>query len=304
VTQRLGNLAIGGTYYAYVIAIKDGKIGEVAFEKFTTKTPSLTGVAKITSAEIVEQTSHESVTVLLGTDSNATKVRLYAVPSNDHSAYKDNLEYIMDANTYQNYREEYAVVDGMATATVNIYHPGSNYYMYAVAVDKEGKAGEMVCVARMAGLDSDFYTSIEEIIQEINVDLTGTATVDMVINITGQVDDRISLTVNTDTRSDNAVKVWLVRFNGKINEIEDNVRYSLSEYADTKRLLGSYKEAKVGYPLKYEDGGSDWDPKYEALQEYSAQWGGDILVAVTLDSDGKFRIHSYYAAGGSVVVLE
>lgn len=303
VTQHLGNLAIGGTYYAYVIAIKDGKIGEVAFEKFTTKTPSLTGVAKITSAEIVEQTSHESVTVLLSTDSNATKVRLYAAPSNDHAAYKDNLEYIMDANTYQNYREEYNVVDGVATATVNIYHPGSNYYMYAVAVDKEGKAGEMVCVARMAGLDSDFYTTIEEIIEEINVDLTGTATVDLQITIKEQVDDRISLTVNTDTRSDNAVKVWLVRFNGKINEIEDNVRYSLSEYADTKRLLGSYKEAKVGYPLKYEDGGSDWDPKYEALQEYSAQWGGDILVAVTLDSDGKFRIHSYYAAGGSVVVL-
>ena len=303
VTQHLGNLAIGSTYYAYVIAIKDGKIGEVAFEKFTTKTPSLTGVAKITSAEIVEQTSHESVTVLLGTDSNATKVRLYAAPSNDHAAYKDDLEYIMDANTYQNYREEYNVVDGAATATVNIYHPGSNYYMYAVAVDKEGKAGEMVCIARMAGLDSDFYTTIEEIIEEINVDLTGTATVDLQITIKEQVDDRISLTVNTDTRSDNAVKVWLVRFNGKINEIEDNVRYSLSEYADTKRLLGSYKEAKVGYPLKYEDGGSDWDPKYEALQEYSAQWGGDILVAVTLDSDDKFRIHSYYAAGGSVVVL-
>ena len=303
VTQHLGNLAIGGTYYAYVIAIKDGKIGEVAFKMFTTKTPSLTGVAKITSAEIIEQTSHESVTVLLSTDSNATKVRLYAAPSNDHAAYKDNLEYIMDANSYQNYREEYDVVDGVATATVNIYHPGSNYYMYAVAVDKEGKAGEMVCVARMAGLDSDFYTSIEEIIEEINVDLTGTATVDLQITIKEQVDDRISLTVNTDTRSDNAVKVWLVRFNGKINEIEDNVRYALSEYADTKRLLGSYKEAKVGYPLKYEDGGSDWDPKYEALQEYSAQWGGDILVAVTLDSDGKFRIHSYYAAGGSVVVL-
>ena len=303
VTQHLGNLAIGGTYYAYVIAIKDGKIGEVAFEKFTTKTPSLTGVAKITSAEIVEQTSHESVTVLLGTDNNATKVRLYAAPSNDHAAYKDDLEYIMDANTYQNYREEYNVVDGVATASVNIYHPGSNYYMYAVAVDKEGKAGEMVCVARMAGLDSDFYTTIEEIIEEINVDLTGTATVDLQITIKEQIDDRISLTVNTDTRSDNAVKVWLVRFNGKINEIEDNVRYSLSEYADTKRLLGSYKEAKVGYPLKYEDGGSDWDPKYEALQEYSAQWGGDILVAVTLDSDDKFRIHSYYAAGGSVVVL-
>ena len=300
ITRSIDNLAIGGTYYAYAIAIKDGKIGEVAFEKFTTKTPSLTGVAKITSAEIVEQTSHESVTVLLGTDSNATKVRLYAAPSNDHAAYKDNLEYIMDANTYQNYREEYEIVDGVATAVVDIYHPGTNYYLYAVAVDQDGKAGEMVCVAQMAGLETEYYTTIEEVEDEINIDLNGTGTVDMVISITGKSEDRISLTVNTDTRSANAQKVWIIRFNGNITQIEDEVKYAFAEYADTKKVKGSYKEGKVGYPLKYEDGGSDWDPKYEALQEYNATYGGDVLVAVVLDTDGKFNIYSYYAAGGSV----
>ena len=300
ITRSIDNLAIGGTYYAYAIAIKDGKIGDVSFKKFATKTPSLTGVAKITSAEIVEQTSHESVTVLLGTDSNATKVRLYAAPSNDHAAYKDNLEYIMDANTYQNYREEYEIVDGVATAVVDIYHPGTNYYLYAVAVDQDGKAGEMVCVAQMAGLETEYYTTIEEVEEEINIDLNGTGTVDMVISITGKSEDRISLTVNTDTRSANAQKVWIIRFNGNITQIEDEVKYAFAEYADTKKVKGSYKEGKVGYPLKYEDGGSDWDPKYEALQEYNATYGGDVLVAVVLDTDGKFNIYSYYAAGGSV----
>ena len=303
VTRHLGQLSIGGTYYAYAIAIKDGKVGSVAFEKFTTKTPSLTGIAKITSAEILEQTTHETLTVVLGADSNATKVRLYAAPETDHASYADNLEYIMDANSYQNYREEYDIVDGVAIADVNIYHPASRYYLYAVAVDHDGKAGEMVCVAQMAGLQTEYYTTIDVIEEELNIDLTGTGTVDMVVTITGQVDDRISLTVNTDTRSENAQKVWLIRYNGTISQIEENVKYAFSEYADTKKVLGSYKEAKVGYPLKYEDGGSSWDPKYEALQEYDATWGGDILVAVVLDTDGKFRIHSYYAGGGTVTTL-
>ena len=301
ITRKITNLAIGGSYYAYAVAIKDGKVGQVAFEKFSTIIPKLSGIAKITAAEILEQTTHESVTVKLTTDSNAEKVRLYAAPEADHAAYAENLEYIMDVNEYQNYREEYEVVDGVATAEVAIYHPGGNYYMYAVAVDGEGKAGEMVCVTELAGLDTEYYTTIEEVVEEPETMFNGTGTVDLKITILDQVDDRISLTVNTDTRSANASKVWLIRFNGTIAEIEENVQYAFTNYPDGK-ILGSYKEAKVGYPLKYEDGGSSWDPKYEALQEYSTTWGGDVLVAVVLDTDGKLKIHSYYAAGGEVTL--
>ena len=297
----VGNLDIGKTYYAYAIAIKDGKVGKVTFAEFTTVVPKLTGVAKITGAEILEQTSHEIVTVKLMADSNATKVRLYAAPETDHAAYAENLEFIMDATEYQNYREEYALVDGVATAEVAIYHPGGNYYMYAVAVDGEGKAGEMVCVATLAGHSTEYYTAIEEIVEEYKHKFDGTGTVDMVVTITGQEDDRISLTVNTDTRSANADTVWVIRFNGFISEIEDNVKYTFEEWPE-ENMRGSYKEAIKGYPLKYEDGGSAWDPKYEALQEYSASWGGDVLVAVVLDTDGKLKIHSYYPAGGEVTL--
>ena len=297
----VGNLGIGKTYYAYAIAIKDGKVGKVTFEKFTTVVPKLSGVAKITGAEILEQTSHEIVTVKLMADGNAKKVRLYAAPETDHAAYAENLEYIMDINEYQNYREEYDVVDGVATAEVSIYHPGGNYYMYAVAVDGEGKAGEMVCVATLAGHTTDYYTTIEEIVEEYKHKFDGTGTVDMVVTIKGQEDDRISLTVDTDTRSANADTVWVIRFNGFISEIEDNVKYTFEEWPE-ENMRGSYKEAIKGYPLKYEDGGSAWDPKYEALQEYSASWGGDVLVAVVLDTDGKLKIHSYYPAGGEVTL--
>lgn len=303
ITRRLSNyFAIGAPYYAYAIAIKDGKVGDVAFQKFETVSPSLSGIAKITSAEIVEQTAHDTLTVLFTTDANATKIRLYAAPSTDYAADKDNLAYILDANGYQNYREEFDVEEGEAVAKVNIYHPGDNYYLFASAVDTEGKAGEMVCVAQMAGYETEYYTTINEIVDEGNIDLSGTGTVDMVVTITGQVDDRISVTVNTDTRSANAEKVWLIRYNGTIDEIDAKVKHAFSEYADTKKILGSYKEAKVGYPIKYEDGGSSFNPKYEALLEYDASWGGDILVAVVLDTAGKFNIYSYYAAGGTVTL--
>lgn len=304
ITRTLSNyFAIGGEYVAYAIAIKDGKVGDVAYEIFSTLKPALTGIAKITSAEIIEQTSHETLSVFFTTDHNATKIRLYAAPSNDFNADKDNLTYILDAEEYQNYREEYAVDQGESIAKIDIYHPGDRYYLYASAVDKNGKAGEMVCVAQMAGLDTEYYTTIEEIVIEPSISLDGTGTVDMVVTVDSQKEDRIYVTVNTDTRSENASKVWLIRYNGKIDEIESKVRYAFSEYGETNKILGSYKEAKVGYPLKYEDGGSSFDPKYEALQEYDPSWGGDILVAVVLDTDGKLNIYSYYAAGGSVVVL-
>ena len=302
ITRTLNTtFAVGAEYVAYALAIKDGKIGDVAFEKFTTVIPRLTGVAKITAAEIIEQTSHDTLSVKLTADSNATKVRLYAAPATDHAAYMENLEYIMDADAYQNYREEYELVDGVATATVDIYHPGSNYYLYAVAVDGEGKAGEIACVATLAGLDTEYYTTIEEIIDDGSLPLNGTGTVDLVVTITGKVDDRISITLNTDTRSANADKVWIIRFNGKIADIRNTVKEAFENYPDGE-IIGSYKEAKVGYPLKYEDGGSSWDPKYEALQEYDATWGGDILVAVVRDTEGKLNIYSYYAAGQSVTL--
>ena len=295
--------AIDTEYVAYAVAIKDGKVGEVAYTTFRTLRPSLTGVAKITAAVIEAQTSHETLTVKLTTDANATKVRLYAAPSSDHSAYADNLEYIMDADDYQNYREEYEIVDGVATCVVNIYHPATNYYLYASAVDANDRAGEMVCVTTLAGLETEYYTTMEEVIEEGSLSYKGTGDATLSVNVIEVVDDRISAELTATEFSDNVDKVWFIRFNGKTSEVESQVKEALSEYVEKNKVIGSYKIAKEDIAVKYVDGGSSWDPKYEALQSYDDQWGGDIVVMVILDTDGKVKIHSYYAAGREVTKL-
>ena len=302
ISDRLSN---DTEYVAYAVAIKDGKIGEVDFTTFKTLRPSLSGEAKITGATIETQTSHEILTVTLTTDAKADFVRIYAAPASDHASYADNLEYVMDADDYQNYREEYDVVDGVTIADINIYHPGTNYYIYASAVDASGRAGEMVCVAQLAGLETEYYTTIEEIIDDSsNIDLTGTGTatltVEIIDTVDDRIDDRISAKLTATNFSSNVDKVWLFRFNGMISEIEDVIRENLCDYPDA--IYGSYKIAKENIAINYVDGGSSWDPKYEALQEYDDKWGGDIVVMVVLDTEGKMNICCYYVAGREVVV--
>jgi hypothetical protein len=230
-------------------------------------------------------------------------VRLYAAPESDHAAYANNLEYIMDSDNYQNYREEYDIVDGVATCVVNIYHPATNYYLYASAVDGNGRAGEMVCVATLAGLDTEYVSTIEEIVDEGSLSYEGTGDATLLVEVQDVVDDRISAVLTATQFSDNVDKVWFIRFNGKINEVENQVKESLVEYVEQNKIIGSYKIAKEDIGVKYIDGGSSWDPKYEALQSYDDQWGGDIIVMVILDTDGKVKIHSYYAAGREVTKL-
>ena len=304
-TYELSNLfAIDTDYIAYAVAIKDGKVGEVAYTTFHTLRPSLTGEAKITAAEIEAQTSHETLTVKLTADAKAKKVRLYAAPASDHSAYADNLEYIMDADDYQNYREEYEIENGVATCVINIYHPAANYYMYASAVDANGRAGEMVCVATLAGLETEYVTTIEEVIAEGSLSYNGTGDATLKVEIIEVVDDRISAHLTATQFSDNVDTVWFIRFNGKTSEVESQVKSSLIEYVEEDgKIIGSYKIAKEDWVVKYIDGGSSWDPKYEALQSYDDSWGGDIIVMVILDTAGKVKIHSYYAAGREVVKL-
>lgn len=306
ITRMLSDrLEVGTKYYAYALAIKDGKVGAVEYLAFDTTRPTLAGTAKITAAEILEQTSHETLTIKVTADSNATKVRLYAAPSADHAAYANNMEGVMDADEYQNYREEYELTDGVATATVNISHPGDNYYIYASAVDAQGWAGEMACIAQLAGFTTEYYTTMEEIVEEgpLSYDGTGTATLtasDIVVN-----DERVSVTLTATNFSDNVDKVWFMRLAScKVANIEERIKENLDEYTETQKPKGSYKIVKEGWAYKYvDDLENSFDPKYEALLSYSESYGGDLIVMVILDTAGKVNIHSYFAGGVGVVEL-
>ena len=67
--------------------------------------------------------------------------------------------------------------------------------------------------------------------------------------------------------------------------------------------MGSYKEVIEGNEYRYEDSGSAFNPKIESLLKYDSSWGGDIIVMTILDTEGKVKIHSYYAAGAGISVL-
>ncbi|MBQ8272143.1 MAG: hypothetical protein IJZ09_03955 [Tidjanibacter sp.] len=300
ITRLLSDrLELGHEYYAYAIAIKDGKIGEVAYTAFTTVRPTLTGIAKITAAEIEKQTSHETLTVKVTTDSNAQKVRIYAAPENDHMAYANVMEYVMDADSYQNYREEYEVIDGTATATIDIYHPGDEYYIYASAVDANGRAGEMVCVAQLAGYYTTYYLTMNEIVGDTALSFDGTGTALLTASDISEAEDRVSVTLTATEFSDNVDKVWFMRLaSSKISEIEDRVKSNLEEYTATGKVKGSVKIVKEGWAYKYiDDLENSFNPKYDALLKYEATQGGDLIVMVILDTDGKVNIHSYFAGG-------
>lgn len=306
ITTTLNNrLEIDHKYYAYAIAINAGKIGQVAYTSFTTKRPTLTGTAKITAATIEAQTSHETLTVKVTPDANATKVRIYAAPTADHSAYADNLDYVMDADGYQNYREEYAIVDGVATAQIDIYHPGDNYYIYASALDSTGHAGPIVCVSRMAGYDTDYYTTIEEIVEEGALSYYGTGTAVLTASEISEADERVSVTLTATEFSSNVDTVWFMRLSScMIDDIESRIKANLAEYAETGKVLGSVKSVTEGVAYKYvDDLSNSFNPKYEALLMYDNSFGGDIVVMVILDTAGKVNIHSYFAGGKGVVEM-
>ena len=306
ITRPLSNrLEIDHEYYAFAIAIKDGKVGEVAYTTFKTLRSSLTGVAKITAAEIEAQTSHETLTVKVTPDANATKVRVYAAPSADHTAYRDNLEYVMDADGYQNYREEYEIVEGVATAVIDIYHPGDNYYIYASAVDASGRAGEMVCVAELAGLNTEYYTTMEEVVEEGSLSYSGTGSAKMNVELVSEDGDTYNVKLWASDYSSNVSKVWFMRFaNCLTKDITSRVKQSLAEYATTKKPKGSYKEVKEDWKYDYiTDTTNSFNPTYNGLLKYDDTYGGDIIVMVILDSAGKVKIHSYYAAGIGIVEM-
>ncbi|MBR2866655.1 MAG: hypothetical protein IKC12_02925 [Alistipes sp.] len=310
ITHMLSDrLEVGSTYYAYAIAIKDDKVGEVEYTQFKTTRPTLSGIAKITAAEIEAQTSHETLTVKVTADSNAAKVRLYAAPSTDHAAYADNMEGVMDADEYQNYREEYELVNGVATAIIDIYHPGDKYYIYASAVDAEGLAGEMVCVAQLAGYDTEYYTTMEEVVDDgtLSYDGTGTARLTASEESTNVVDNetRVSVTLTAINFSANVDKVWFMRLASCLtSDIESRVQANLEDYAETNRPKGSYKSVTEGWAYQYiDDTTNSFNPKYEALLSYDSNYGGDLIVMVILDTDGKVNIHSYYGGGLGVVEM-
>jgi hypothetical protein len=155
----------------------------------------------------------------------------------------------------------------------------------------------------MAGYETDYYTTMAEIIDDGELSFNGTGSATLTASDISVADERVSVTLTATNFSSNVDKVWFMRLAScKIDQIESGVKENLEDYAQSGKVYGAYKIVKEGWAYKYiDDTANSFDPKYEALLQYNTTYGGDIIVMVILDTAGKVNIHSYFAGGIGVV---
>ena len=284
------DMGIDTDYIVYAIAIKDGKIGDVVFEKFHTKRPELTGKGAITSATFETQTDINALTYSLTTNADAKKVRVYFTTSVDYNNNKATLDFIMISEEASYMWKEYEVKDGKVEITDEVYVPGNQYAVIAMAFDAEGTPGPLTNLVQLWDSSLTYYKTLEEIVEPSKIDMTGTGEVALIVKEGGVTAEVAAATISAGSKSDNVDKAWLFYFNEEMEKnIETAVFNNLQEWdGTTESIFGAVKD------ITFAEGESF---VYESMIPYDQGWGGTIVAAVTLDKDGKFNVSDYYLAG-------
>ena len=286
------DMGIDTDYIVYAIAIKDGKVGNVVYEKFHTKRPELTGSAAFTSATFEEQTDLYALNYTLTTNADAAKVRIFFTTKVDYNNNKATLDFIMISEDAAYMWDEFEVVDGQVVVESEVYTPGDQYAVYGVAFDAEGNPGALTNLVKLWNAEQDFYQTKAEDEVASAVDMTGTGVVTMTVKEGGVTDEVAAAVVTVNTKSDNVAKAWLMSFNEVyekdiLTEVEANLQGWNAEEG-TESIIGAVKEITFAEGEEF---------AYESLIPYDNSWGGSVVAVVVLDTDGKFSVSDYYLAG-------
>lgn len=291
------NILMDTEYVVYAIAIdKEGKLGEVEYKVFKTKKPVFTGEGTVTSAEIPAQTSADKLNVNMSTSSDVKKVRLYCSTANDFCG-DANVSFIMTDEDSDHLVADYDVIDGELSVALDIYHPGDKYYVYACAIDADGNLSAPQNIVELA-TGSESYKTIDESEIYTGVEFGGSGNASMTVAQTAKEDaegyEYYAADVTISFDSETVKNAWLIRYNDdEPANIETLVKATCAEYPESQELIGSYKAVESGETYSYDD------PMFLApTPQY--RWG-TMLVLITEDTDGKFKICQYYVAGSNVV---
>lgn len=290
-TKFTADLGVDIDYIVYAIAIKDGKIGDVVYEKFHTKRPELTGKGAITAATFeAEQEDIYALNYTLTTNADTKKVRVFFSSDVDYHNNIETLDFIMVSEEASYMWEEYDVVDGKVEISSEIYKPGLAYAVIAMPFDADGNPGQLYNCVKLWDSSKEFYQSKEEGSDAADIDMTGTGEVTMVVKEGGVSEEVAAAVVTVGEKSDNVKQAWLLYFNEEMeNNIENAVVANLQEWdGTTESIIGAVKEVTFAEGEQF---------AYESMIPYSSGWGGTVIVALTLDTDGKFNIADYYLAG-------
>ena len=285
-----GDLGIDTDYIIYAIAIKDGKIGNIAYQKVHTTRPELNGKGAVTAATIAEQTDLYKLSYTLTTNEETEKVRIFFTSKVDYNNNKATLDFIMNSEEASYMWEEYEVENGSVTIESEIYVPGLEYAIIAMAFDAEGKPSALTNVVTLWDSEKQFFASKAEEEVPSNVDMTGTGEVTLSVKEGTVTEENVTATVSIASKSENVAQAWLYYFfdttEGVLAElIEEN----LQDWDGTSESLnGAFKDISFLVGETFE---------YELLLPYTSNYGGSIIAVVTLDNEGKFSISDTYLAG-------
>ncbi|MFQ9070538.1 MAG: hypothetical protein ACLR49_12715 [Bacteroides stercoris] len=288
-------------YIVYAIPIdKEGKIGKVVYKSVTTGTPVYDGTGEITSVSFPDQVTPEKLLVDISVSDNVEFVRVLWDTGTGPGSL--DLNTIMaDEDSRNVHWHEYATADLPKLKTeennggLYITSPGSTYYLRAVTVDKDGKLSEIIdLVAKANKGDNGIKTKEEEVIQS-TTDWTGNGALALSLEGTGMTDAGMYTADLKVTKGNNTKRVYMVKWAGEAQpgDIDDFVK-TLS-FFDTFDPEATPTVGAVTVVLNASD--SEKTTTEEFMDEYSASWGGDARIYVTLDNDGKLSIADWYIHG-------
>lgn len=289
------------SYIVYAIPIdKEGKIGKVVYKSVTTGTPVYDGTGEITSVTFPDQISPEKLLVDISVNDKVEFVRvLWDMGTGPGSL---DLKTIMaDEDSRDVHWHEYATADLPKLKTeennggLYITSPGSTYYLRAVTVDKDGKLSEIIDLVDKAGKGSSGIKTkaVEEV--PSTTDWTGNGALTLSLEGTGTTDEGMYTADLKVTKGNNTKRVYMVKWAGEAQpgDIDDFVK-TLS-FFETFDPEATPTVGAVTVVLDASD--SEKTTTEEFMDEYSASWGGDARIYVTLDNDGKLSIADWYIHG-------
>lgn len=286
-------------FIVYAIPIdKEGKIGKVVYQKVKTAAPVFDGAGEITAVTIPEQQTPERLPVEITVNDEVEFVRiLWDMGTGPGSL---DLNWVMsDEDSRDVNWHEYAVADLAELKTdeggLRITSPGYDYYLRAVTVDKNGKLSEVIDLVEKAGKGTNGIKTkaVEE--APSTTDWTGNGALTLSLEGTGTTDDGMYTADLKVTKGNNTKRVYMVKWAGEAQpgDIDDFVK-TLS-FFDTFDPEATPTVGAVTVVLDASD--SEKTTTEEFMDEYSASWGGDARIYVTLDNDGKLSIADWYIHG-------
>lgn len=289
------------SYIVYAIPIdKEGKIGKVVYKSVTTGTPVYDGTGEITSVTFPDQISPEKLLVDISVNDKVELVRvLWDMGTGPGSL---DLKTIMaDEDSRDVHWHEYATADLPKLKTeennggLYITSPGSTYYLRAVTVDKDGKLSEIIDLVEKANKGTNGIKTKEEEPEISVTDWEGTGKLTLTVVSTGTNEETGLYTADLKVvKGENTKQVYMVKWSGEAQPIDiDNYIKELPYFVNFDPEAGAVGVVSI----VLDKNTAEKTTTEEFMDEYSAMWGGDSRIYVTLDNDGKLSIADWYIHG-------